>query len=269
MMLSHFHMTPKPTNASPRRRGAFALVELPAVSRRKRGAFTLVELLVVIGIIALLIALLMPALSAARGQANTIRCASNLHAIGRAMQQYANDYRGKIPRGYHYDDWYRSGHILWAEAMSRYVNRPVEVADLSAGRDVTLAAAFRTIEVYQCPDFPNDLQPLDYVSNSWTGGGGTDDASIVITKIRRSAEVVFLTEASVSRPVEQFCFHDVWDTSHLPTTGGPMGALQRDARVLNDARHRGRINLLFLDGHAGTKMFKDVTRRDFDFLFVR
>ena len=258
MMPSHFRMTTKTPGFSPRRRGAFA-----------RGAFTLVELLVVIGIIALLIALLMPALSTARSQANTIRCASNLHAIGRAMQQYANDYRGKIPRGYHYDNWYRSGHILWAEAMSRYVNRPVEVADRSMSRDVVLAAAFRTVEVYQCPDFPNDLQPLDYVSNSWVGGGGTDDASIVVTKIRRSSEVVFLTEANVNRPVEQFCFHDVWETGHLPTTGGPLGVPQRDARVLNDARHRGRINLLFLDGHAATKMFKDVTRRDFDFLFVR
>ena len=242
---------------------------LPPQPRASMRAFTLVELLVVIGMIALLIALLMPALTAARSQANTVRCASNLHAIGRAMQQYANDHRGKIPRGYHYDQAYRSGHILWAEAMSRYINRPVEVADLSQARDVVLAATFRTVEVYQCPDFPNDLQPLDYVSNSWMGGGGTDDASIVVTKIRRSAEVVFLTEANVNRPVEQFCYHDVWSPEHLPTTGGPGGQPMPSSRVLNDRRHRGRINLLFLDGHAATKMFKDVARRDFDFLFVR
>jgi prepilin-type processing-associated H-X9-DG protein len=48
-----------------------------------------------------------------------------------------------------------------------------------------------------------------------------------------------------------------------------MGQIQPTSRVLNDKRHRGRINLLFLDGHASTKMFKDVARRDFDFLWVR
>ena len=243
------------------------------VGRTSRGggrrAFTLVELLVVVGIIALLIALLMPALSAARSQTNIIKCASNLHALGRAMQQYANDHRGKIPRGYHYEQWYRSGHILWAEAISRYVNRPVDVPDLSPARDAVLAGHFRRIEVYQCPSFPNDRQPLDYVSNSWMGGGGTDDASIVITKIRRSAEVVFLTEANANRLSEVFIYHDVWDPSHLPTTGRPNFVRIREARVLNDERHRGRINLLFLDGHTATTMYRDVSRRDFDFLWVR
>ena len=81
--------------------------------RRQLKAFTLVELLVVIGIIALLIALLMPALSAAKSQANTIKCASNLHALGHAMQQYANDYKGRIPRGYDYYGAYQAGQILW------------------------------------------------------------------------------------------------------------------------------------------------------------
>ena len=68
-----------------------------------------------------------------------------------------------------------------------YVNHPVDVADVSAGRDAVMAREFRNIDVYQCPVFPNDRQPLDYVSNSWTAGAVNDGASIVITKVRRSS----------------------------------------------------------------------------------
>ena len=243
-----------------RRRTAFTLVS----------AFTLVELLVVIGIIAILIALLMPGLSAARRQAQTVRCAANLHDIGRAMQMYANDFKGKIPRGYHYDMAYRMGHILWAEALSGYLGRRVEVRDLSQARDPVLAREFRLIGVYQCPAFPNENQALDYVSNSFEGGGGGDSAAIVLVKLKRSSEVVFLTEAHARSDVNQFCYHDVWSIDHLPTDfngrlrpgGGPPGG----PRVMTDNRHGGKLNMLFLDGHVATKTIREVRRRDFDFL---
>jgi prepilin-type N-terminal cleavage/methylation domain-containing protein/prepilin-type processing-associated H-X9-DG protein len=65
---------------------------------RRRG-FSLVELLVVIGIIALLIALLMPVLARTREMSRRTKCLANLRSIGQAMFEYANVYRDHLPNG--------------------------------------------------------------------------------------------------------------------------------------------------------------------------
>ena len=70
-------------------------------SSQRRDAFTLVELLVVIGIIAILISIILPALSAARRQANLIKCSANLRQMYQGASLHAHDHRGYLPLAGH------------------------------------------------------------------------------------------------------------------------------------------------------------------------
>src|SRR5687768_15293067 len=65
--------------------------------RQRLVGFTLVELLVVIGIIAVLISILLPALSRARESAYTTQCLSNLRQVGLYLNLYANEHKGVLP----------------------------------------------------------------------------------------------------------------------------------------------------------------------------
>ena len=70
----------------------------PMTTARRVRAFTLVELLVVIGIIAILIAMLLPALNRAREQARRTQCGSNLRTAGQSLMMYAGENKGKLPQ---------------------------------------------------------------------------------------------------------------------------------------------------------------------------
>jgi prepilin-type N-terminal cleavage/methylation domain-containing protein/prepilin-type processing-associated H-X9-DG protein len=86
-------------------------------------AFTLVELLVVIGIIALLISILLPALNKARAQAQRTACLSNLRQLGVGMRMYANDHADRLPNANPantVNDWTATNRVLVA-LYERYV----------------------------------------------------------------------------------------------------------------------------------------------------
>src|SRR4051794_36065052 len=92
-------------------------------ANRTRG-FTLVELLVVIGIIAVLISVLLPALAKARESANTIKCAANLRAIGQGINVYVAENKQTFPAAYMYvgqninaDANPTQGYIHWSSYL--------------------------------------------------------------------------------------------------------------------------------------------------------
>ena len=129
----------------------------------RRRAFTLVELLVVIGIIAVLIGVLLPALSKARGRAQTIACAANLRSIDQAVVQYTVEYRGSYPFGFIFNrsnpttgrptDGGNSGYITWFSSCDKYMTaKASEVILLDANSGIIDGATTRRFsKAFQCP----------------------------------------------------------------------------------------------------------------------
>ncbi len=81
---------------------------------RKIDAFTLIELLVVVAIIAVLIAILLPALQSARDEGHKIICLSHMRQLGMGVRYYADDYNGNFP-------YPRDGETKWFNAVNVYL----------------------------------------------------------------------------------------------------------------------------------------------------
>jgi prepilin-type N-terminal cleavage/methylation domain-containing protein len=127
--------------------------------RRRLNGFTLVELLVVIGIIALLIAVLMPALSNARKQAVRTQCASNLRQLGMALRIYAAENKDAFPIGFM--DQMAFSYIMF---HNNAITSPPKISQMGLIANVGIAKDSRA---FYCPTETDPFFMYDTPENVW------------------------------------------------------------------------------------------------------
>ena len=180
--------------------------------QRPRFGFTLVELLVVIGIIAVLIALLLPALNRARQQAKAVQCQSNLRSIGQGLLIYAGMNKGALPYGFWSGGGGASGTQWTLLLMQALTGRGGDWVDASVSGQNTS----RTKTLFHCPEVENSETSVNesaivhYLSHPrlMPQLGGTDNYATSIgqsrklepyriAKIKRSSEIAIIFDGSL------------------------------------------------------------------------
>lgn len=127
--------------------------------RPRVSGFSLIEVLVVLGIIALLIALLLPALVRAQRQAQTVQCADNLRQVGLALEMYAGANHGWLPA---WSAWH-----TWPPGLSDDTPGPAWTIELIPYIGTPAS------RVYNCPAFPSAIKCRNYfLAAKWSGMNG-------------------------------------------------------------------------------------------------
>ena len=221
--------------------------------KEKRYRFTLIELLVVIAIIAILAAILLPALNSARERGRSASCINNLKQMGSAGSQYSNDYEDfTLPRG---DNSARSLTLAMAPYLGYQLNTYNQLSTTTE------------YPIFQCPSDPDPQwqTAAKHLAGkngfSYIGNGSVcqykDNFGAKLGQIKNASGVFYILEAGWSgsngSAVMTSGTHDRAGYRHPGAPGGETVT----AAVASG--FNGGMNILFVDAHVGDFKGRTVT----------
>ena len=211
-----------------------------------KAAFTLIELLVVIAIIAILAAMLLPALNQAREKAKSIKCVNTLKNAGLFFAIYADTYNGFIP-AINYN--IGKGWTNWAPTMVRlyYSYDPANAENGDAlMRDGGKSGFYCESNA---PRFaPNWQVAVNYAMNAWRGAGTSQKDPYPLSKSKTPSRQLLISEA-VDKPGSYVDATVAYDNNNRLRWPYPV--------------HLNRANVLFMDGHVTPMTHNDMAARDY------